>query len=516
MRNKDGEFPDQTPNELSPQKQSPMYLPTDNDDDILRDLLADFLVDGYLPDPEFPTETAFERDQKAKANTMGSQPDLRPQSNFIEVTEKHQHVRDIYTPTKKLQESPNLIETSLTKCLPPPVSELRQRATPHDLFHRANLPQNNSRPVAPRKRHHAFTADVDDTENSPMPKRQRMQDVATGSKDGSQLSSCSRTLERRPVPRLPRALITPAPPPIARQISADGSLIILDGSDAPRKSSTPLPQRATPVSLSDQYTLPRLRFPNNTVNHSPEKSHPAGIRSPAAKPLLNANARQNHLTTTIDPILQPMPVLIPNNSQPPNHSQSIDPRIISSHHPNNSQPPNHSQSVDPRVILSSQHPNNSQPPNHTQSTNPHPPPTTNPRPQDYRFRRPSTAIEAQHITDALLLTRLDFLRRTSFEAPRTRNTHSYAEQHNVIQEETKSVWLLDSAPPPVLCKLGVWTGGFDNWHGMKVSSTLEVDGLDIFCTGAEVDGASGSSGSDGTEGMGRNAVLSALFDEFWS
>lgn len=159
---------------------------------------------------------------------MGSQPDPRLQSNLIEVKEKYQ--QNIHTPTRTSQESPSLIGCPLTQRLPTEFV-LSRRATP-DMFHQAGLPQN-SRQVVQQKRSHAFTADLEDTENPSTPKRRRVQSV-NGSGDGLIQSPCGRTSERT-VARLPRAL--PALPPLIRgENGADERLVILNGSGAPTKS----------------------------------------------------------------------------------------------------------------------------------------------------------------------------------------------------------------------------------------------------------------------------------------
>lgn len=86
---------------------------------------------------------------------------------------------------------------------------------------------------------------------------------------------------------------------------------------------------------------------------------------------------------------------------------------------------------------------------------------------DYRFLRPNNSREIGLVSDALLSTRLDFRRKMGCEAPETPKDECYAVQHEFIQNETWRVWLLDSEPP-VLYSLYSWTGGFDNWHGLKI------------------------------------------------
>lgn len=88
---------------------------------------------------------------------------------------------------------------------------------------------------------------------------------------------------------------------------------------------------------------------------------------------------------------------------------------------------------------------------------------------DYRFERPTTRREIQLVRDALLATRLDFRKITGREAPETPEDESYARQHQIIQQGTWAVWLQPDRAPPLLYSLDSWTGGFDNWHGMKTS-----------------------------------------------
>ncbi|MCJ1470334.1 hypothetical protein MMC07_008979 [Pseudocyphellaria aurata] len=97
-----------------------------------------------------------------------------------------------------------------------------------------------------------------------------------------------------------------------------------------------------------------------------------------------------------------------------------------------------------------------------------------PKPQilqevDFRFIRPRNAREMLLVRDALLSSRLDFHWQIGFEAPETPQGESYAEQHRMLQNMIESRWLL-SNPPPRLKWLDTWTGGFDNWHGLKAHS----------------------------------------------
>lgn len=181
-------------------------------------------------------------------------------------------------------------------------------------------------------------------------------------------------------------------------------------------SPTTLSQRATPAFSSTPITLPRLR--SNNVKHFPEQQrmYPMGTGPPAQAQL--SESQNGQVGTKMFPGPGRQPVHI-NNSQPNQFTNQGISRVIN-------------------------------------------------EPDDYRFLRPTTASEAQQVTEALLLTRLDFLRRTGFEAPFTPNNRSYAEQHHIIQNGTQEVWLLESEPPPRLCMLGSWTGGFDNWHGLKI------------------------------------------------
>lgn len=86
---------------------------------------------------------------------------------------------------------------------------------------------------------------------------------------------------------------------------------------------------------------------------------------------------------------------------------------------------------------------------------------------DYRYVRPSGPREIQLVADALVATRRHFHQITVCEAPATPEHESYAAQHQILQEETRKVWLL-GGKPPLLYRLGQWTGGFDNWHGHKI------------------------------------------------
>lgn len=88
---------------------------------------------------------------------------------------------------------------------------------------------------------------------------------------------------------------------------------------------------------------------------------------------------------------------------------------------------------------------------------------------DYRFIRPTTRYEIRQVREALLATRLGFRKETGCEAPETPEDECYARQHRIIQNGIWEVWLLVDKEPPLLYSIDSWTGGFDNWHGLKTS-----------------------------------------------
>lgn len=85
---------------------------------------------------------------------------------------------------------------------------------------------------------------------------------------------------------------------------------------------------------------------------------------------------------------------------------------------------------------------------------------------DYRYIRATSRRDISLVADALW-TELELYTRVGCEVPQTPQDECYAVQYQIIQKRTSELWLLRSEPPH-LHSLNSWTGGFDNWHGLKI------------------------------------------------
>ena len=125
--------------------------------------------------------------------------------------------------------------------------------------------------------------------------------------------------------------------------------------------------------------------------------------------------------------------------------------------------------------------------------------------EDYRFKKPRNATDAEQIDEALQVTRQDFIDLFGKDVhgekgPRTEYYGSYAQQYASLQQHSISLQPR-GAKPVYLNHWGAWTRGFDRWKESPISNEEFLQGM-----------------KDGNEGIEVEAEVDAndhdLFSEF--